>query len=103
MSRKLIDAYLGGIVDLINIGQSEVRNFYFECEQELEGTFELKIWNSDKKNEEFVDEPVVKDGNKLTITINAEDMQLNSSRYYYEISKIENKQIYFKGNLEIID
>lgn len=101
--RQLIDAYLGGIVDIANVGKSEIKNFYFECQEELEGTFAFKIWDSEKKNEEHKAGTITKDVNKLTFTVDATTMNLEAKMLYYEIYRVENKQIYFKGKLEIID
>lgn len=101
--RKVIDAYLGGIVDITNVGKSEIRNFYFECQEELEGTFAFKIWNSDKKNEQLHNGDIFKDGNKLTFIVDATTAELEVGMLYYEIYRLENPQIYFKGKLEIID
>lgn len=105
MKKHVINAYLGGIVDFINIGQSETRNFYFEATQPLDGTFDFLLWNSDKKNQQFDIFPnaVTKLGNKLTLTVDASLWDLQPSKYYYEIVETTQKKIYFKGILEIID
>lgn len=103
--RATISAYLGGLVDLMDIGKSEPRNFYFETESELSGTFDFKLWNSDKKNTEvtITGTPVTRLANKLTLTFDATAWTLPAGKYYYEIIKTQDKQIYFKGEVNVIE
>ena len=105
MERKAISAYLGGIVDLVDIGKNEPRKFYFETESELSGTFDFKLWNSDKKNDVIPTSgtPVFRVNNKLTLTFDAAAWSVPPGKYYYEIIKNEDKQIYFKGEPFVID
>jgi hypothetical protein len=103
MKRETIIAFVGAIVDLAQVSRSEMPNFYFEAEEDLDGTYEVKFWNSSKKNTEF-DTPnaLVRSTRILTLTIDAATWNIPVGSCYYEVSKVENQRIFFKGDIEII-
>lgn len=102
--RKEIIAYTGALLDLKQVSLVENRNFYFEAQENLEGTFAIKIWNSDKKNTELpmTGIAITKEDKKLTLAFDAATMTMVEGVHYFEISETTTKTIYFKGGIEFI-
>lgn len=102
--RKEIIAYTGALLDLKEISLIEKRNFYFEAAEEIQGTFQIKIWNSDKKNTELpmTGIGISKEANKLILAFDAATLTISEGVHYYEISEANVNKIYFKGNIEFI-
>lgn len=104
MKTVTIDPSIAAIVNIDNIGKTEVVPVYFTAEANWIGTYEFKLWNSDKKNTDITRtaNPLVVNGVLMTLTIDASAWNVVADEYYYEITKTEDKRIVFKGNLNII-
>jgi hypothetical protein len=100
MKTVTIDPSIASKVNIDSIGYTEDANIYYLGSQNWVGMFEVKIWNSDKKNTPFlVTNALVVVDNLMTLTIKPSAQGLAFGSYYYEISS-QNRTI-FLGDLII--
>lgn len=100
---KVIDASIGDILDIENIGQKEFAPIVFTAKNDLTDTFEFKVWNSNRKNSEIpiTGNPLTISSNVMTLLISPEEQLIPVGTHYYEIFNTTDKRIYFKGKLQI--
>lgn len=105
MQKIIIDPSIAVVLDIKPLGKSERRPIIFTADEPWPGDYELKVWNSDKKNTSFeipaADLEV--DGNVITWWIDATAQSLVPRTYYAEIFSSEFKSIIYKANFEILN
>ena len=100
-----INPSMAAIVNIKDIGKAEIVPIYFTANENWVGTYGFKLFNSDKKNDEtsITGTPLEVLNALMTLTIDATIWNAKAGSYYYEISKIEDRRVIFKGSLNIIE
>lgn len=104
METVTINPSIAVIVNITPIGVKEIVPIYFAAEQNWAGSYELKLYNSDKKNSTVTPTgtPIAILTTIMTWTIDPTGQAIPVDNYYYEITHVESKRILFKGNLNIV-
>jgi hypothetical protein len=105
MQKVTINPSIAVELNIDAIGQKEIVPIYFTAEQDWVGTYKFELWNSDKKNTEISipTTPIEIDAKVMTLTIKPENQEIPVGNHYFEITKIEDKRVVFKGNLHIVN
>lgn len=97
-----INPSIAVVVNISPIIKGETVPIFFDAEENWVGAYDVKLWNSDKKNEDFNDIATVATALKrMTLIINTSS-NTKAGGYYYEIIK-DNDRVIFKGKIEILD
>lgn len=104
MQQVTINPSIAVIVNIDPIGVEEIVPIYFEAEDNWAGTYELKLYNSEKKNSTVTPTgiPINIVTTMMTWTIDPTGQAIPVGNYYYEITHTESKRILFKGDLNIV-
>jgi hypothetical protein len=103
--RVTINPSIAAEVNINPIGEKEIVPIYFTASENWVGTYDFCLWNSDKKNTKTTlpgANPIVIVEKLMTLTIDPTAQAIIANEYYYEITKVEDKRVVFKGALNII-
>ncbi|MGV9003943.1 hypothetical protein [Flavobacterium sp.] len=103
MNKVTINPSIAAIVNIDPIGQKEIVPIYFTADSNWIGTYQFTVFNSDKKNTKLHEDNLPTVNELMTLTVNAQTMNLPIRVNYYEITKVEDNRIVFKGTLNIIE
>ncbi len=105
MQRVTLNPSIAAILNIDSVGKSEIVPVYFTADENWVGTYELKLYNSDKKNKVITtpDEALTVIDQIMTLNIDPTLWNIDAKNHYYEISKTESKRVIFKGDLNIIE
>lgn len=106
MQKVTINPSIAAIVNIDPVGLKEIVPIYITATADWIGTYEFKVYNSDKKNTLISltgANPIAIENELMTLTIDPTAQGLTASVYYYEITKVEDKRVTFKGTLNIIN
>lgn len=96
-----INPSIAVIMNIDPVGHKEMAPIYMEAEENWQGVFTIKVWNSEAKNTEHLSQAVPTEDKVMTLTINPENQSLPVGKLYYEITNDQNRVV-FKGDLNII-
>ena len=103
MQKVTINPNIAVVVDIDSIGHKEDANIYFKADSNWIGSYDCKIWNSDKKNtQHLVANNLTVVSDLITLKIAPNLQGLEPTKYYYEIWSTTNNRVIFKGNLNIV-
>jgi hypothetical protein len=107
MKKVVIDPSISVECEIKPVSMRDRTPLYFRIKgtQTWTGQFELKLWNSDIKNEEFTitgANPLTAQGQLLSWNIHPTTQGLAVKKYYFEIFSTEFERIIFKGTLPIV-
>jgi hypothetical protein len=108
MQKLVIDPSIAAELDIKPVSYVDKTPLYFEIEgtEKWTGQFELKLWNSSKKNVQFPitgTNPITHQDKMMTWIIHPSNQGLAVGTYYFEIFSEEFERIIYKGILPIID
>lgn len=104
MNKITINPSIASIVNIEGINKAEKVPVYFTASENWAGDYELKVYNSEAKNNEITNignDALTVVGELMILTINAVEQQIAADAYYYEITSLTNKRVIFKGKLII--
>jgi hypothetical protein len=106
MQKVTINPSIAAIVNIDSVGRKEVVPIYFTATADWTGTYEFKLYNSDKKNTTVAltgSNPIAVVDELMTLTVDPTVQGIVANTYYYEITKVEDKRVIFKGNLKVVE
>lgn len=103
MSSTTLDTSIASIINIQNVGKSEVVIVDFNAIDGVwDGAYTFKLYDGKHKNDVVPTTGVItNDEAKITLSIDAENNSLEPGCYWYEVFNTTTKRVEFKGDLEI--
>lgn len=97
-----LDVSIAATLHLLNVHVHEQVTVTFTADEDWQGDFEFRVFNSPAKNSKIeLANAVVKQGKELRLTLDATAQGIAPGRHYYEIFNTLTKRVEFKGDLKI--
>lgn len=99
-----IDLNIADELSIVNIVVDEEREIYFDAEEDWQGTYELKVYNSRAKSESAtIADAITTTEKRLTWSLKPSSQGISAGKHYAEITHVEEKTVIFKADITIAE